>query len=166
MVFSKNCRNRSTEKWEQYKIVIVFNSEKRSKNEVAPKTQAGWKMNLDAPILGKFINQSWKMMKEQSYIVKVRRDNSLEGLSAVISRRNLACRGKYFLVGSASALYVYAKEKILSYIGEGKNVVTTFPQILRHDLPFDCHNIDFSPLDDSTFCVAGLHGVAVFSITP
>jgi hypothetical protein len=39
-----------------------------------------------------------------------------------------------------------------------------FPNVHQHSVTFDVHSIDFSPLDDSTFCVAGLHTIIIFTL--
>ena len=39
-----------------------------------------------------------------------------------------------------------------------------YNSIARHSLSFEVHSIDFSPVDKSLFCAAGLHNLALMNI--
>ena len=42
--------------------------------------------------------------------------------------------------------------------------ISGYNSISRHSLSFEVHSIDFSPVDKSLFCAAGLHNLSLLNI--
>lgn len=85
--------------------------------------------------------------------------------SPSVSKQVIAQNQKFIIIASGTMLSVHFKERFLLQVLEGK-VSTVFPNVHQHSVTFDVHTIDFSPLDDFSFCIAGLHAVIMFTITP
>lgn len=63
-------------------------------------------------------------------------------------------------------VFIYPKEKILTYIMENKNCLISFPPTIQQNLGVDAHSFDFSPIDENVFCAAGLHILYFYTISP
>lgn len=84
--------------------------------------------------------------------------------SPAVSKQIIAQNSKFILVASGSMIFVHSKERYFLNILDGKQT-QSLQNTNQFTGNFDIHTIDFSPLDDSLFVIAGLHNIIMLNIS-
>lgn len=128
--------------------------EKNTINAVEEKQEVSWSIRLEQPLKynPKLVASIYKMCGAGSFTTKLRKPDGSIHPSPCLSRAPFCLMGKYLFFLTGPNINVYPKEKLVSYLMDGKNQTVSCQFISQQPQQFymssEAHSIVVAPFLD------------------